>query len=82
MRKRLTIWFKNYVLKRKMRRGVVTFTYKKVDGTVRTACGTLKADMLPQTLGTGKKPSHEVLVYFDIDRKSWRSFRRENLLTY
>lgn len=80
--KNLLIWFKTTILKYKMRHGIVTFTYLKKDGTIRTAIGTLKKSLLPETLGTDRKPSHDVLVYYDTEKSSWRSFRKENLLTY
>ena len=80
--KNFIIWFKTTVLTYKMRHGIVTFTYLKKDGTIRNAIGTLKKGLLPETLGTGRKPSPDVLVYYDTERASWRSFRKENLLTF
>lgn len=80
--KNLLIWFKTTILKYKMRHGIVKFSYTKKDGTIRTAIGTLKKNLLPETLGTGRKPSPEVLVYYDTEKASWRSFRKENLLTF
>ncbi len=80
--KKIGVWFKTTILKIKMRRGVVAFTFKKVDGTIREANGTLQRAMLPETKGTGIKPSPSVFVYYDTDKMGWRSFKRENLLTY
>lgn len=76
------ICIKNAVLKFRMRYCVATFKFKKLDGSIRTAHGTLKKSLLPPTLGTGRKPADGVVVYYDTDKKSWRSFRAENLLTY
>lgn len=72
---------KNAVLRFRMRHGVVQFKYTKKDGSVRTAHGTLKKSLLPPTLGTGRKPAAGVVVYYDTDKNSWRSFNPENLLT-
>ena len=80
--KHFIIKLKNAILKFRLRHGVVAFKHSKVAGTVRTAHGTLKKSLLPPTLGTGKKPAAGVVVYYDTDKKSWRSFRAENLLTY
>lgn len=79
--KHLVLKIKTAILKYKMRRGIVTFTYKKADGTIREARGTLRRSLLPPTKGTGIKPSPLVFVYYDVDKCGWRSFKRENLLT-
>jgi len=78
----LLIWFKTTILKYKMRCGIVRFSYLKKDGTIRTAIGTLKKNLLPETLGTGKKAPNDVFVYYDTEKSSWRSFRKENILTF
>jgi hypothetical protein len=65
-----------------MRVRIVEFRFKKVDGTIRVAKGTLKADMLPQTKG-GEKPLPDTLqLYYDTEKESFRSFRKENLIDY
>lgn len=64
----------------RMVRETVRFKYAKVDGTIREANGTLKEDMLPPTKGTIRKTSDKVQVYYDTEKKSWRSFKKENLL--
>ena len=78
--KRIILSIKIAVLKYKMRRGIVTFSFKKADGTIREARGTLRRSLLPPTKGTGIKPSPLVFVYYDVEKCGWRSFRRENLL--
>lgn len=80
--KHFIINIKNAVLKFRLRHGIVAFKFTKVDGTIREAHGTLKKSLLPPTLGTGKKPAAGIVVYYDTDKNSWRSFRAENLLTY
>lgn len=59
---------------------IVEFFFKKVDGTLRQAFGTLDPHRLPQTQGTGRKANETVQVYFDTDRQEFRSFKKCNLV--
>ena len=60
-------------LQAEMTKGVVSFQYKKINGEVRNAVGTLKN--ITQHLRGGKKNSAEdVMCYFDIEKKAFRSF--------
>ena len=38
-----------FKLKAKMAKGIVKFYFRKVDGSIREAYGTLRADLIPQT---------------------------------
>lgn len=71
-----------YRLAMAMRRGVVTFWYQKTDGSVRKAQGTLRDLPAGATLGGKKmtKPSYRTMAYFDVEKKSFRRFRIENLI--
>ncbi|MEE3723974.1 SH3 beta-barrel fold-containing protein [Riemerella anatipestifer] len=69
----------NYKLKKRMRQGIVRFYFQKVDGTIREAWGTLKADLLPETKGR-KRNSDNLFIYFDTIANGWRSFYKFNLL--
>lgn len=64
-------------LRIKMKSGVVSFSFIKVDGSIRKAIGTLKD--IPASTGT-KSPNHSVFTYFDIEAASYRSARIENLI--
>lgn len=62
--------------------GVVSFTYKKSDGTTRQATGTTKTDLIPE----GKRPttdrntpSSQTISYYDTGKSDWRSFSRSAL---
>lgn len=75
--------------KQKLFEGEVTFSYKKKDGSVREARGTLKAELLPKvevTKTDDEKPkkkrvvAEDVICYYDLDKASWRSFRFEQLI--
>lgn len=79
-------------LKELLKEGEVTFKYTKKDGTVRTAHGTTKHDLIPQApaqdpndpnVNTPKKAhkqNADVQTYYDLDVKQWRSFRKDNLV--
>lgn len=72
-----------YRLAKALRQGNVAFSYKKADGTIREAIGTLKN--LPSGITFGgkrvTKPSYKTVVYFDTDKNAFRSFKIENLIT-
>lgn len=70
----------NYKLKAAMKNGIVEFFFKKINGEMRQAFGTLKESLLPPTQGTGRKPNETVQVYYDCDREEYRSFKRCNLI--
>ena len=74
---------------RLMGTGVVQFTYSKQDGTVRTARGTLAHGVCAE-YDAYCYVGHEVIddcvdwpyshfVYWDIDKRGFRSFRAEQL---
>lgn len=72
----------NFKLVRAMRKGIVRFYFKKVDGTIREAWGTLKADLVPPVEGDSKrKPNDTVQTYYDTERQEWRCFKRLNLIS-
>ena len=68
--------------KRQMRGGVCHFIYKKKDGSVREAMGTLSKPVLNATLkGTGESPeSWGCCYYHDVIKGGARSFRWANLV--
>lgn len=65
-----------------LREGIVEFEFIKKDGSVRQAKGTLQAEYLPASKadGTSRKPSDNVMVYFDMDKQSFRSFVKESFV--
>ena len=71
-----------YRLAKAMRVGVVTFFYKKADGTIRKAVGTLKNVPAGATLGGKRvtKPSYKIMAYFDTEKNAFRCFKIENLI--
>ena len=71
-----------YRLAKAMREGLVAFFYRKADGTIRKAVGTLKNLPAGATLGGKKvtKPSYKTMAYFDTEKNSFRCFKVENLI--
>jgi len=71
----------NFKLVQQMHTRIVKFYYQKVDGTLREAWGTLRADLLPKTEGDDRKRNDTVQVYYDTERQEYRSFKRLNLVS-
>ncbi len=64
-------------LRMKMKFRNVVFQYKKVDGSIRNAVGTLNVSY--ESKG-GKSVNYSVVNYFDTESNGWRSFKAENLI--
>ena len=71
-----TAWA-NMKLRAQMKHRIVRFYFRKVDGTIREAYGTLKESILPPTQGTGRKANE---TFYDTERQEYRSFKRANLV--
>lgn len=67
-------------LKTAMKQRIVKFYFKKVDGSIREAYGTLKENLIPSTNGDNRKKNDTVQVYFDTERQEYRSFKVANLI--
>ena len=74
-----TAW-KNVKLKNEMKNKIVKFYFSKVDGSIREAFGTLKAELLPETKGTERKPNDTIQTYFDTEIQEFRCFKKANLV--
>ena len=70
----------NMKLKAAMKQRIVKFYFKKVDGSIREAYGTLKENLIPTTSGEIRKKNDTVQVYFDTERQEYRCFKKANLL--
>lgn len=62
------------LMRKELRNNIITFKFKKRDGTIRTAHGTLHPDYLPELKGGSPRPERQ-MVYYDLDKEAWRSFR-------
>lgn len=69
----------NIKLRALLHKKVVEFYFKKTDGTLRQAFGTLMSSRRPETKGT-KKTADNCQVYFDCEKEEWRCFKKCNLI--
>lgn len=67
-------------LKAALKNGVVKFYYQKLNGEVRTAWGTLKEALIPETKGTERKKNESLITYYDNEKAAFRSFKVANLI--
>ena len=75
-----TAWA-NMKLIAQMKHRIVRFYFRKVDGTIREAYGTLKENLLPENKGTdNRKKSDTVQVYFDTEKSEYRCYKVANLV--
>ena len=65
-----------YRLLKTMGRKPTVFTYKKLNGEIREARGTIQH----VTSKTERKTNYAVVTYFDLNKNGVRCFRAENLL--
>lgn len=75
-----TAWL-NAKLKKSMKQRIVRFNFRKVDGTIREAYGTLADNLLPPTDPSKKKTNNTLQVYFDTEKQEFRSFKKANLIS-
>ena len=70
------------VLQAKLVNGTACFLYKKKDGTIRKAFGTLLEKVVTNNIvGNGTPRSYyNCQSYFDIEAQAFRSFKYENLV--
>ena len=62
----------------KLKEGDVSVTFTKKDGTERVMKCTLKEDVIP-SVESSKKENVGVVVVWDTEKKSWRSFRMDSI---
>lgn len=67
-------------LKMQLKSGEVKFQFKKVDGTIRTALGTLNLTVEKGEGNKTKAPNFGQIAYFDLQKGQYRSFKAENLI--
>ena len=69
-----------FKLRARMAIDVVKFTFKKVDGSIRQAYGTLADRLVPAT-GGNRRNNPSVQTYYDVEVADWRSYRIVNLMS-
>jgi len=65
--------------------GAVEFKYRKKNGEIREARGTLNIDVMGEDnapKGTGYDITDTNIRYYDLNSKGWRSFIVENLIEW
>ena len=70
-------------LRKLMKSGVVDFSYKKKDGSLRKAKGTLKTNLIPETDSDDKRlksTNADCFTYYDLKRDDWRTFIKDNFI--
>lgn len=70
------------LLREMLKKGKVSFTFQKKDGSVRHAVGTTNASYYTyERKGTGKPAPPDMIVYWDFEKDCFRSFHENQLLT-
>lgn len=71
----------NMKLEAEMKKRIVKFYFRKVDGSVREAYGTLNENLMPAVAGTGRRAGNDsVQTYYDTERGGFRCFKKANLV--
>ena len=85
MSEALKLAWKNIKLYKALSGKIVEFEFKKLDGTIRKAKGTINVEILTSTNSVPcgvrpytKNPNHQ--AFFDVEKKQWRSFDKSNLI--
>ncbi len=82
MSEALKVAWANLKLKAQMKNKIVKFYFKKVDGSVREAYGTLNEKLMPAVTGTDKRAKNDtVQTYYDTERGEFRCYKKANLLS-
>ena len=77
----MKVAWKNIKLKIAMLAGKVRFTFKKADGTIREAVGTLVAGAINYTPnGRGRPTPNHLQLFWDCDAGGYRSFCKTRLM--
>lgn len=72
-------------IKKELKKGIVTFSYTKKDGSIRIAKGTTNNSTLISEGATSKGGENKVAnagytSYYDIEKKGWRCFAESKLV--
>ena len=81
MSEALKVAWANVKLRIAMKQRIVRFYFRKVDGSIREAWGTLAENMVPATNGnSGRKQNDTCQTYYDTEKMDWRRYKKANLL--
>lgn len=79
-REALKVAWANIKLRMQMKTRIVKFWYTKINGDTREAFGTLAESIVPETVGSGRRPNETVQTYWDAEKGDWRCYKKANLL--
>lgn len=62
--------------------GSVSFKFRKADGSIREATGTLNNDLIPEGVGAAVAPADNAatISYYDLGVNGWRAFRADSVV--
>lgn len=82
MSEALKVAWRNFRIRQQLKVRVVHFWFRKIDGSVREAWGTLAANIVPAVNNTDdRKKNDTVQTYYDTEKSAWRCFKRANLIS-
>jgi len=73
--------WQNFKLRKAMASKIVRFYFRKIDGSIREAFGTLAENIVPPTQGGDRKRNESCQVYYDTEKADWRCFKKANLIS-
>lgn len=77
----LKLSWKAIKLKAAMAKGVMEFTFRKANGEIRKAIGTLQPEFINyESKGTTRQPCYSTVAYWDLERHAFRSFSIASLI--
>lgn len=85
LRERNVMYHTETDIEEQLRKGNVTVTFRKKDGTERVMNCTTNFDTIPSEKhpkGTGNNLSKEVCRCFDTDINEWSSFRWDSVISF
>ena len=82
MSEALKVAWANVKLRIAMKQKIARFYFRKIDGSIREAWGTLAENLIPATSGTDNRRKNDtVQVYYDTEKMDWRCYKKANLLS-
>ena len=81
MTEALKVAWANFKLRKAMTTKIVRFYFRKIDGSIREAFGTLAENIVPPTQGSDRKRNDSCQVYYDTEKADWRCFKKANLIS-
>ena len=76
-------------LREMLKNGIVEFNYRKQDGSLRKAKGTLHELLIPDDKkpkgdmsDSAAKPNYKSIAYFDLDKQEWRAFSIDKFIGF